>query len=133
MQLRHFTSTLDALNTQVAVITFVTGAYTQQWIEQTRSPFPMLADPTREVYRAYQLLSGEWRVWNPQMLWFYTKKVLRGWRLHGIQGDPHQLGGDFIIDPQGVIRLAYYSKLATKRPSVESLLHTLSAIHEGQA
>ena len=128
MQLRHFTSTLAALDTEVMLIAFVGGERARNWLGQTGVPFPMAIDPTRSVYRRYGLHVGVWRVWNPQMLWYYTRKVLRGWRLRGIQGNPHQLGGDFIIDPQGIIRFAHASRTATDRPDVALLLGALRSM-----
>jgi peroxiredoxin len=38
------------------------------------------------------------------------------------------MGGDFVIDKRGIIQLAYHSRDATDRPSVEQLLSVLRDI-----
>ena len=53
----------------------------------------------------------------------------RRWR--GIQGDSAQLGGDFIVDADGIVRLAYRSRDPTDRPLVEQLLTVLNQLNGG--
>jgi peroxiredoxin len=50
----------------------------------------------------------------------------RKWR--GIQGDSGQLGGDFIVDQQGIIRMAYRSHDPTERPKIEEIIQVLDEI-----
>ena len=52
----------------------------------------------------------------------------RKWR--GIQGDSTQLGGDFLIDAQGVLRLAYRSQDPTDRPSIATLRDALRQLRK---
>ncbi|MBX7233151.1 MAG: hypothetical protein K1X65_02130 [Caldilineales bacterium] len=54
--------------------------------------------------------------------------MLAGQKLRRIQGDPHQLGGDFVLDATGVLRLAHTSKDPLDRPAVETLLAVLEQI-----
>ncbi len=61
-------------------------------------------------------------MWQPRVLWYYTKELLRGRPIHTIQGDPRQLGGDFVVGQDGRLRLAYYSDDPTDRPAVSTLL-----------
>jgi hypothetical protein len=58
-------------------------------------------------------------------MWHYLKLRLRGQKLLPVQGDPHQLGGDFIVDAAGIIRLSHPSKDPVDRPPVEDLLASL--------
>jgi len=51
-------------------------------------------------------------------------QVFDHWR--GIQGDSGQLGGDFIVDANGVIQLAYRSYDPTDRPPMSELLNVLA-------
>ena len=81
--------------------------------------------PERSVYRAYGLGRSVLRVWSPKVLWRYLRLMLAGRRLKPIQGDPHQLGGDFIVDAGGIVRLAHPSRDPTDRPSVEKFLTVL--------
>ncbi len=54
--------------------------------------------------------------------WNRTKQ---GLEKLGKYGDSHQLVGDFIIDSQGIVRLAHPSKAPTDRPDVGQLLAIL--------
>ena len=61
-------------------------------------------------------------------MFHYLKLILRGRKLLPVQGDPHQMGGDFIIDAAGFIRLAHASKDPVDRPPVEKLLSVLRSL-----
>ncbi len=126
MQLHQRKEELDRLGTQVLVISFVENEYwAHAWLEETQSPFPLLLDPDKAAYEAYELESSLFGSWGPRVLWFYLKRALAGRRLRGIQGDPNQLGADFIVDAEGIVRFAYYSEDATDRPAVDELLSVL--------
>lgn len=85
----------------------------------------LLIDEPRLAYRAFGLERSWWRSWQPKTVWRYVQLLLSGRRWRGIQGDSAQLGGDFVIDRQGVVRLAYRSDDPTDRPSVDLLLAVL--------
>ena len=115
-------------DTEVLVISFGTLEDARRWIEETCSPFTMLLDPDREVYRMYGLGRSWLRSWNPSTTWFYLRMLLIGRKWKGIQGDPNQLGGDFIVDAEGILRLVHPSQSATDRPAPDELLTTLREI-----
>jgi hypothetical protein len=59
----------------------------------------------------------------PAHLWpAYIKLLLRGRKLHLPSADIHQLGGDVLIDPAGIVRWRHVSSDPADRPSVESIL-----------
>ena len=125
MQLHRERGRLETMGTKVLVITF-----DQLWraLELARSgeiPFPILRDPERGVYSAYELERSYRRLLHPRTLWFYFKKLLRGRGFSKITADPTQLGGDFLVDGEGVIRFAHYSKDPTDRPTVEQIVSAL--------
>jgi peroxiredoxin len=91
-------------------------------MEETCSPFHLLLDPERTVYRAYGLERSLRRSWTLKTIWQYVKLMAAGRRWRGIQGDSTQLGGDFVVDRSGIVRLAYRSHDPTDRPSVDQLL-----------
>ena len=109
----------------VVTVSFGTEYWAQAWRQETRSPFPFLMDANRSAYQAYGLESSVLRSWSPANLWYYTKAALQKRETFGKRGDPHQLGGDFIIDPQGVIRLAHPSREPTDRPTMDHILRVL--------
>ncbi len=129
-QLCQHLDELEQTHTQVLIITFGSLLGAQTWLEETCSPFRLLLDPERKVYHAYSLERSLLRSWNLHTLWTYIKLLTSGRKWRGIQGDSAQLGGDFIIDSQGKIHLAYRSHDPTDRPPVEDLLVILRSIHK---
>ena len=119
---------LDKLNTRVWIVSFGTLPGAQAWLEETCAPFRFLLDPDRETYRAYGLERSLLRSWNLKTMWRYAQLMAAGTRWRGIQGDSTQLGGDFIVDRNGVIRLAYPSHDPTDRPAVDELLSLLQQL-----
>jgi alkyl hydroperoxide reductase subunit AhpC len=127
-QLRHYNNDIDALGVQVLIISFGAEFWARAWQQDTGSPYPLLLDPERTTYQAYGLGTSFVRVWSPHVMWHYLKLRLRGQKLLPVQGDPHQLGGDFIVDAAGIIRLSHPSKDPVDRPPVEDLLVELRGL-----
>lgn len=125
-QLRQHAAELASLNAQVVAISFGTALGAQTWLEETGAPFKLLLDPNRVAYRAYGLEHSLVRSWGWNVWWRYIELLLVGQKWRGIQGDSGQLGGDFIVDTDGVIRWAYRSHDPTDRPSMNQLLAVLS-------
>ena len=71
-------------------------------------------------------------VWNATTLSFYGEKLAKSEPLPqayaDIEDDPHQMGGDFILDNQGKLLFAYRSKVPNDRPAVDLILQTLAGI-----
>ncbi len=124
-QLRPHYDNIRTLNTEVIAISFETGYWLQVWLAETEVPFPLLVDPARKAYQAYGLEHSLLRSWGPKNLWYYLKARLTGRQAHHTGADTSQLGGDFIVDASGVIRLAHRSQDPTDRPPVADLLTVL--------
>ena len=91
-------------------------------LEETCNPFRLLLDPERTVYEAYGLERSLARSWNLRTIWRYVQLLTSGRSWRGIQGDSAQLGGDFVVDADGIVQLAYRSHDPTDRPDVDDLL-----------
>ena len=124
-QLRQHTSDLEALKTNVVIISFGSPYNARLWEKETQSQFTLLLDPERNAYRAYGLERSMLRSWGLNTFLTYSRLLLNGRKWRGIQGDSGQLGGDFIVNANGIIRLAYYSRDPSDRPSVSYLLDIL--------
>lgn len=111
----------------VLLISFGIEAWARAWLEDTGVSFPLLLDQERRVYRTYDLDHSIARVWNLNTLWYYVRALLAGRELHPIKGDPHQLGGNFLIDGDGRIRFAHRSREPTDRPSVDELVEVVTS------
>jgi peroxiredoxin len=125
MQLYRRRDELKALDAEVLLVTFSSAEQARLWRRETGIEFPMLIDSERSAYRAYGLRSSRWRAWQPRVWLRYARMMLNGWKWRGIRDDPHQLGGDFIVDASGALRFAYRSADPTDRPDVDTLLAVL--------
>ena len=121
---------LQRLDVEVLIITFGALPAAQTWLEETCSPFHLLLDQDRSVYDAYGLERSFWRSWNLRTMWRYAQLLGAGRRWRGIQGDSTQLGGDFVLDAGGFVKLAYRSHDPTDRPPVEQLLAIFNELAE---
>lgn len=116
---------LDRLNVAVLLISFGPREKAGEWLEEICPSFQLLIDTDYNVYRAYKLKRFWSGSWNLKTLFYYIRALAGGRKLRGIQGDPVQLGGDFIIDRDGSFRLEYPSKISTDRPPVPELMDLL--------
>jgi alkyl hydroperoxide reductase subunit AhpC len=114
------------LNTRVFIVSFGTLPALQQWMKETCNSFDVLLDRERSTYNAYGLERSYWRSRNLKTRWVYFKAWLSGQKTHASHGDDtSQLGGDFIVDKNGIFRLVYPSHDPTDRPPVDNLLKVL--------
>ena len=124
-QLCQHQEELDRLDVEVLIVSFGTLPAAEKWLEETCNPFRLLLDPERTVYKTYGLERSLARSWNLRTIWRYVQLLTSGRRWRGIQGDSAQLGGDFVVDTDGVVQLAYRSHDPTDRPDVDDLLSIL--------
>ncbi|TFH48092.1 MAG: hypothetical protein E4H01_07005, partial [Lysobacterales bacterium] len=122
---------LERLGVQVLLVTFSSNKYGRIWLEQVCPVFHLLIDHERTAYRAYSLKRSYAQSWNLKTMWRYTQLLLSGRKWRGIQGDSAQLGGDFVIDAQGIIRLSHPSRDPTDRVAVEEVLSVFRYIAVG--
>lgn len=128
MQWRQRHTTLGALGILVVVVTFETRRVAGSYVEDMELSWPLLIDASRTLYRPYGMGHGRWwNIWGPATCWAYTRSALHGRRPRRPSGDPNQLGGDVLIDPEGIVHAPYVGSGPAHRPSVESLLRIVGA------
>jgi hypothetical protein len=92
-------------------------------------PFPILVDHNRHTYAAWGLGRAPWwRVWLDPKVWVQYMMLLRGGsRLRGAGRDMLQLGGDFVVAPDGTVA---YSRPQRRddRPPVGQLLAVIDGL-----
>lgn len=91
-------------------------------------PFRCLVDEPRAVYRAYGMgRASWWRTVTPRAIAPYVRLMMGG-RLPRAAADQdvRQRGGDFVVGPDGRIRLAYVSDDPADRPPTDALVAALS-------
>jgi len=124
-QVGSYYDELQALNTNVVAISFGLEYWARAWLAETQSPFPVWLDPTRQSYHAFGLESSIIHSWGWNSMRYYLQAAFRGQRPHFNRGNTNQLGGDFIVDAQGIVRLAHPSHDPTDRASLPKLLAVL--------
>ncbi len=132
-QLCQHANDLKQLGVEVLLVSFSSQGYARTWVEEVCPAFHLLLDRRRESYRLYGLGESLLRSWSPKVVASYVDLMRRGRSWQGIRGHSTQLGGDFIVGPGGIVRLAYRSRDPTDRPSVDLLLSALGSVSPEKA
>ncbi|MEX2031555.1 MAG: peroxiredoxin-like family protein [Dehalococcoidia bacterium] len=112
----------------IAVVTFSDVERLAAYRSALALPFAVLSDSDRSVYRRYGLERGSWwRIYGVRTLREYARLLRAGRRPTRPTEDTLQLGGDFVIDPDGVIVFAARPASPATRPSVEVLIDAVEA------
>ena len=128
-QVVPFAKEIDSLNTNIVAVSFGTPYWANAWLEETQAPFPVWLDPEKQSYEVYGMTSSAIRAWGVRNLWYYAQSLAQGKELKENRGDTSQMGGNFIIDKDGVVRFAYPSKNPTDRPPIDQLLQVLKTLN----
>ena len=94
-------------------------------------PFRILLDPDRSAYRAFGLGRGSVRrVWGVRALARYLQLIGSGGlrNLRRPTEDSLQLGGDFVVAPDGTLAWAFRGDGPDDRPSVDELVAAVRAL-----
>ncbi|MFZ5820122.1 MAG: hypothetical protein ACOYYJ_09480, partial [Chloroflexota bacterium] len=91
--------------------------------------FTVLLDRDRVACKTCQLERSRLRAYHPRVVWVYIKRWFHRGEFYDSHGDDtSQLGGDFIVDQNGILRLVHPSHEPTDRPSVDELLEILTDV-----
>lgn len=111
---------------QVAIVTFEGEQFARAYVSDTNLEWPVLLDPERKLYSAFGMSRGRLRqIYSPATMAAYLKLMVRGRRPHAATGDTYQLGGDVLIDPEGMIRILHVSQNPADRPEVEDIIRVV--------
>lgn len=91
------------------------------------------ADTVNDGYYAWGLRQGtmsEFAAQSFNVLKASAKAMLDGQMQGAATGDAQMLPGTFIIDRDGIVRYAYYSKYAGDDPTIESLIQQAVALRQ---
>ncbi len=118
---------LAELDIRVKVVAFDANFMALAYIQETNLPWPLLLDSEHELYTKYGMTRGSWwSLYGPASIWKYLKLIWGGQKPGRPGKDWRQLGGDVLIDPQGIVRMHHSSTDPHDRPSVSSILKTAS-------
>lgn len=112
----------------VVLVTFTDPANLVAYTNRNELPFPILVDAERAVYRAYGLGRGT------VARMYGWRSARRYWELYRQNGpldrqrateDTLQLGGDFVIGPDGTLTYGFWGAGPDERPSVDDLIEAV--------
>ncbi len=86
----------------------------------------LLIDPELRAYRAAGLRRGRVEVLSPRLPLNAVRALGRGFRQQGVQGDPWQLGGVFVIRPDGDLAYRHLSREAGDHEPVGDVIAALA-------
>lgn len=114
---------------KIVVVARGTEVSAKRWLESNDFPCSMVLDFEMKMYRELGLKRSVAGVWNISALVAYAEEKVAGkldtTRYEG--DDIHIMGGDFVTDSSGTLRMAYCSSDSQDRPSVDAILAALDA------
>lgn len=128
--LRHQFAAFLAEGVTIAAIGQGTPEDARRFREQLDLSFPVLSDAQRSAYAAYGLRDGTMeQVFSPKLALRLANAVLHGHLPHRTVGSIWQLPGVFVIDRNGIVRIAHPGHHAADTPEIGSLLsQTIAAV-----
>lgn len=97
------------------------GAYRENFAIPDR--MRLLADPERLAYTAFGVGRGPWwKVWGPRTFLAYAKLIAAGRSYHRHESDSLQLGGNFVVGPEGRMTYVFRPPDPDARPPVDDLV-----------
>lgn len=116
---------------------FTTAENLTSYQSDNELPFPVLTDPGRVSYRRFGLDRGSVaRIWGLRAGRRYLD-ILRASGRSGLARltrpteDPLQLGGDFVIGPDGTLRYGFWGAGPDDRPPVDDLIRAAQGDDSG--
>ncbi len=122
--MRHSYPAVRELNAEALAIAAVDAGSLSAFARELALPFPALSDAGEQVYSAFGL--GKGIVIRPRTVLTVVRLAWRARRLYRPVGDVMQVGGDFLVDRNGVIRYAHRSEDPSDRPEVGDLLRRVA-------
>ena len=127
-QLRLKKEKFDRLGAQVVLVGLGTVPETADFKNQFKVPFPMIADPERHLFTAFDLKrASTTELLSLGMAVKGLAALAKGHTVGVPKGDVRQLPGVFIIDPDGWIRYSHHAKGPADHPEPDVLLAVLSS------
>ncbi len=109
----------------------IVGNGNRGFAEQFRSDMeldgPLFVDPELRAYRAAGLRRGRVELLSPRMPLNALRSLRGGHRQTGVEGDPWQLGGVFVIRPGGELTYRQASREAGDHAPLSDILRALEA------
>ncbi len=119
---------IAALGTEVLLVAYDEVSLLQaKLLRGVQVPFRLLFDRDKVAYRSWGMgrTTPLRSFLSPALTWRYLKLLWRGERFLGFAPDMLQLGGDFIVDREGLMVFAHPMRDNGDRAEVDRLLQEL--------
>lgn len=114
------------LGAQIVLVGLGTPEQTSAFKARFDVPFPMIADPQKRLFKAFELKqAGPKTLLSGGMIMKGVSAMFRGHRMGIPKGDVRQLPGVFIIDTDGRVQFSHFAKGPADHPSADDLLKIL--------
>lgn len=92
-----------------------------------RTPFPMLSDKNRSIYKAYGVTESSFigalrLLFHPKLMFNAIKNKHKNIE---VDTDPKLMPAGFLVDPDGIVQMAYYGKHFGDHPEIESIVQSV--------
>ena len=126
---------IDRLGDTLPVV--VTFAHDPSQLDAYRAhldiPFPVLADPERDLYHRLGVGRGSVRdVWSPGTLKMYARLIRQGRRLRIPTEDTRQLGADAVVDRSGHLHRLWLPPSPDSRPAMADVIAAVESVPADQ-
>ena len=118
-------SEIRAKNNELVIIVNVSPHFIKTFKEDLKIDIPIYTDPSRKSYEAAGLKRSVIGSIGPQALMNLLKNFVKGTKGAELQGDPWQLGGTLVINPQGRILFHFVSRVNGERAQIDDILRVL--------
>ena len=116
----------DLAPAQLVIITFASAAKAARALQPWLPFFEVWVDPQREAYRAWGLGRRWLGLLNLGTMRLYAHAFTHGKGWHPRQWDVGQLGGNAVIDANGLVRLWHAGRTPDDRPPIEALIRAVN-------
>jgi NAD(P)-dependent dehydrogenase (short-subunit alcohol dehydrogenase family) len=124
--LRDAQQEIRARGAELAIVGNGAAHFAKAFREDFSLTGPLLVDPELRAYRAAGLRRGRVELLSPRLPLHALRALRAGARQTGVQGDPWQLGGVFVIRPDGTLAFRHLSREAGDHPAVSEVLAALA-------
>lgn len=124
-QLRDRSHDIRSLGAELVIVGNGVRPFAEAFREDFSLDGPLLVDPGLQAYRAAGLRRGRVELLSPRLPRNALRALRAGARQEGVQGDPWQLGGVFVIRPDGTLSYRYVSREAGDHAPVDDILAAL--------
>jgi NAD(P)-dependent dehydrogenase (short-subunit alcohol dehydrogenase family) len=119
---------IEARGAGLAIVGNGNAAFASAFREDLELPpeVTLLVDPELVAYRAAGLRRGRAEAFSPRVAWNGLRAFRAGFRQTGIEGDPWQLGGAFVLRPDGACTFRHESREAGDHADLDRVLLALA-------